>query len=446
MPHLEEVQTVYPIVHNSDSPVYKNITAEHKDYKRRKPQWELVNTLYTGENVEERLEQRPQGEPTLAFRERQTHSDYQNYLGHIIQVWTGILFGNEPERNWGSLGDINNPKDPAYRIWRDADGDGTNYNVLIKEAVTKLLLNNEIWVHVDSPEEGTNRAKITIINPDAVPYWSKNRREVLVKEETIDSSSPTGKEKITWYRLITPFYTQQFKLVHKNGIGTLSEFEPVYYNTPYTNHYDEFVPPIFRIRLSTGDRYVAWNLAKSQRAIYEMSSTRNQSLRSSNFGLLLLATDSDTEFQNIVHTIALGSKAVQTAAQGNSHEYISPSAESAVEQREVINDSVEKLYRNAFLDYRRETSGNVSATEIAASRQEAISSWLNAIVAASADELENTTFRHLAQGYFPGMPTKWNGSVSYGSIFAVPAIQIMQGKPSDFEPAIETNIIETNEE
>ena len=132
-----------------------------------------LDAFYAGD-VASYLHRYTSGESEAAFSERQALAQFSPLLGDALDAVAGELMEALPrvERDWGSLGDPTVPGTVAYRISRDVDGSGMDYDVAIHRGVLTALLYNEVWAVVEGPS-GTAEGKVRILPPTAVPNWTE---------------------------------------------------------------------------------------------------------------------------------------------------------------------------------------------------------------------------------------------------------------------------------
>lgn len=361
----------------------------HPDYDAKIKKWKTVQDVYDGTIIDrpsKYLVQRPQGETDEMYDARCEYSNYIGWFQNIVDGLVGEFSKDKVERSWGRLGNPDESGSRANLLHHNIDGTGKGFDSLELEIATTLMLYNEVYILVEGDDE-TEAASVKVVPPLYVPNW--DTEETWVREtvevgnvwagidqvDQIVSYRPSGYGR---YRKdgseVVPIEEVQFEQVAKDDRGRISK-------------------PIFRVSLPI-PRYVMYQLAHAAIRIFEMTSVRDFQLISASFNKLILDAH-DELFDKLTSDLEDGA----TVLQGDGHEYISPSAESASEMRAVINEKVRQLYKVGFrsLD---SLARNRTATESVLDREESTGAFLT-MVANSLSEASTRIIRSLEQHYFP---------------------------------------------
>lgn len=391
---------------------------KHPLYNEKAYKFQYIQDHYSGEvvngidsdnalsKIDEYLIKRTQGESDDAFSERKKLADYTPLFGLIVDRFAGMLFSNDSksERAWFDsenpalgLGNPEDPTSPAYTLNQSADGAGTNWEVLIREAIIRLIEKQEVFILADGMNEGNKQASIKIINPLDVWDWKEEAgrlTEVKVSEKYYKRGSLLEPAVLT--KRIVLYTLDGWKRFEQSEDSTELIEEGFYH---FEDSAGNRILPIYRIILPL-KRNISYLLARKNNVIFNKESDRDHLLRVANFPKINIVGN-DTEFKNITTKLAAGSNALQlnpSVSGSTKHEYIAPDTAPAEIAGKVLRDKIEDFFTSAFQEYSN-TGSQKSATEIRQDTAEGIAAFLS-LLAASADELENGAFWRLEQIYF----------------------------------------------
>lgn len=372
-------------------------------YKQLAPKWETVADVYTGEIIDDPskyLIQRTQGEPDEAFKLRCKYAHYTGYFPNITDSLVGELLAVNPERDYGSLGDPEVTGTLANSFYYNADGCGKDYDVVLADLVSNLILYNEAWVCIEGINPKTGQPSVKVIPPLAVP--NHDEEQVWVRQEVEVGDVWSGvsvEEQIVAY---TAYGWTRMKKGEKDGVEVLEEQE---YTSPVLDARGNPALPVFKVKLPI-HRYVTWELAKSVIRIFELTSFRDISFINASVLGKVIADVEDETFKKMADAYTLGSAIIQGKA-----EYKTPEVAIAQEFREVLEDKVTELYRVGFKALDQAAQAR-TATEARIHRAESTGAFL-AMVAAAMSEAETKILRAIQQVHFPQNPASWDAVVSW---------------------------------
>lgn len=158
-------------------------------------------------------------EPDVVYKRRCARAHYLNYCARIVRWFAAALFGCPPVYR-------SEPEAPEWytaRLKEDADGAGTDLDVVLRDAFTRALVAGRAYVRVERPDPGdftpasladADRAGLRDVRLCPVPteqvrHWRRNpdgsfawvlehhKREELVE---LDDATPTITETWTCWR------------------------------------------------------------------------------------------------------------------------------------------------------------------------------------------------------------------------------------------------------
>lgn len=396
--------------------------------------WEVAEDHLSGaagtDQVHRYLKQKEQGESDEAYGVRQEIADYTPHYMRAVISLAGMVFAqeDEAERSWGedALGAPEAEGSIMRRLSRDADGKGTNWETLFKQAAIDIIAKREIWCIAEGvrrAEDGTaiDSGSIRIIPPESVyDVVEKDGRpvEVKVKSERDTRESVKQEEAIEEEFFV---YTLGGYEVWQSGEGEGSatrvggapyggEGNPGfrYYATPDAN---TAVLPIFRVEAPIRTN-VGYLMAKKATAIYNMESARDWHLWASCFARLVIesvensdspAATFDERWSRTLELMMEGSTVMPGPAQ-----YISPPMDGATVRNETIDRKIEDFYHTFFQSY-GDAAQERTATEIQQDARSGVAAYLG-LLAGALDEAENGALWRLEQINFPGEPERWDTS------------------------------------
>lgn len=378
---------------------------ENPHYANMLAKWQLTRAFYSGIDTEGYLLMHRQGESESAYRERVELAHFNAYLGDVIDSLAGLLFEKEDEvvRDWGGLGSPDTDGTIAHRIWTDCDAQGTNYSTLLRRFAVQVLLHQEMFCLVDAPV-GSREARIRLIPPTDVPNYLPDMTQVVVRESVDERVSLTEKpEPQTQLVVYTPQgWTRYRKSAGGQGVvvaeGTYSDT-----GRGYINRHGEPIPPIFRIELPFV-RYVAYQLARSARVLYNTESDRDNLQRAASYPKIVLSADDDL-YDKLVGELRKGSNVLQRDPSYGDHYFIAPQTDGVQAATEVLDKKVKRFYDSGWRLYDSEGKIHQTATGAALERSSGLASAL-AMIASTLEEFETTVLWLLAQSY-SDKPAHW---------------------------------------
>jgi hypothetical protein len=401
----------------------------HPEYSNNVEKWqtsiESYNGMYATDRIAQYLIKKSQREPESAFQERKKVTEPMLHYSTAIDGLNGIMFNKDGEtsRDWGELGDHDDVDTIAGRLWRNADGEGMNWNSIYKQASVKLSTTHKIWGMVDGLEErvyneGTQQeirekvgdATVHVLDPTAVINWFPSNgplEEVIVKEQfdfrkSIDEFF-TDEDVYVKYTLDGweryRVYTDDDGTERKE---TVDSGEYSFYRTAEKR---EKILPIFNVEIPL-PRPVGYLLAVKQKSIWNLESVRDFAVRALSFALLRITVNDDSDKEKISEALKRGANILwQYAKEGAPHDFISADSSWLSEAGNILEKKVEDFYHSAFKEY-GDASRQRTATEIRLESQTGIEAFL-ALLVDSVDEFENQVLWRIEQIYFPDRLNVW---------------------------------------
>jgi hypothetical protein len=155
-------------------------------------------------------------EPAAVYRLRCARAHYLNYVARIVRYFAAALFASPL-----SLG-----CEPAADVWysdtlkEDADGEGTDLDVVLKDAFTRALVGGRAYVRIDGPDEddgpepaslaeaearGLRRMRVCAVPTESIRHWKRGRgghfewvMEYARTEELADFADAAATVTETW--------------------------------------------------------------------------------------------------------------------------------------------------------------------------------------------------------------------------------------------------------
>lgn len=401
-------------------------------YKKMLPKWTTAWAHYEADfsvlRTKKYLIQRIQGESLVQFKERLITSDYLPLFGTTVDSLVGRMMSIEPiDRVWEKeastkgLGNITDEESIAHSIWRDADGQGTNYLTLIEDMAIRACVLNSMWVYVrgvdrDDDGKSISDASITLIEPAAVVNILRDEKgnpiDVLVEgaEDSRASIEDPFDEK-TVYTRFTLEGSRKYVVTEERGQikVTPGELEPYgkngfFYYTKKSRLVKQL--PIFEAKLPLR-RFVGNILAEKNGVLFNQESERDNILRIACTPLFIFVGNNKS-FQNAQASRARGDNAMQLdPAASQPHYYASPPTAPAELRTTVLRDKVADFFVSAFRFYEDSIRGKQkTATEIGQDAASGEGSFLNTL-ATTLDEAENNIGWRIEQITFPKNPELW---------------------------------------
>ena len=399
----------------SGSPHTSWLDATHPLYDKLLPRWQMVSDFYLGEVADENtartyLVRRFQGEPQKAYDERVKVADYTPHLGTLIDTLAGMLFAVEEratrvwagERGKDGLGDPNKKGTSAHRLSMDADGKGCGWLTNWRRCTLDLINYQFLWVLVDTVN---GRHVIKLVAPTAVPNWVEGFNgpiDVLMKErrdtrKALDSDG--GAEQETFIRWEIAGWSRWVK----ESDGTPRRLETGTYT--YVDRNGDPTLPIFPVQLPIR-RYVAWLLAKKAAVIFNQESVRDFAIRVANFVKLILGTESDEQFANLLKKIQDGANVLQEGKEvSGSHRFIAPLTEAIKNASDVLATKIEDFWKSGFKMY-ADAARERTATEVKQDVAAGVGAFLQ-LLKAGVDDAENGALWRLEQAERSETPDSW---------------------------------------
>lgn len=396
---------------------------KHPEFAKNHRQWAFTRDHYTGdvmlpEKIGTYLPQKAVGESDVAWEHRKKMADYTNLLAAAIDGIAGMLWSSDDRTNrvWDgpggySFGKIDDPRSLAGRLWRDADGQGSPWLTLWKEATVDLLLDSTFWVVCDTAQIGYDdagtRPVVRVLPALKVPNHTRDKiglSAVVVEDDTEESGSIEQESKLLERRVVYRREGWERWQKEANGIWRRTS-TPEEGRYKYTAASGAPALPIFRVKLPLS-RLVGWLLARKNNAIFNRESSRDNLIDLCNNPRLNIVGD-DTAYNAVVDQLQRGANALQQRPGNEPHNYIAPSSEPATIATAVIDAKVKDFLRAAMREY-GDSAQQRTATETRQDVAQGMGAFLG-LVATALDAAENGAMWRLAQTDRPAVPA---GSVS----------------------------------
>lgn len=402
----------------------------HPEYRDKNQTWTDAWRGYTGtyatDHIETYLHRKEQRETTEAYQERKKLADPVLHFPTAVDGLNGILFAkdSDTERDWGELGDPEDPDSIAYTLKRNADGNGTDWNPLMKQVGIRLTVMHKIWglvegVQTETDENGNTvrtieEAKVKVLNPQSVVNWypdTGNPRQVLVKEQADtragirDTEGEHQSEVYVLYELDgwTRFRVEEYE--DKNGEMQTREIQlggDSYEYYADTNKSMRILP-IFPVEIPM-PRHVGHFLAKKQEHIFNKKSRRDSAAMNLSFSILQVTADDD-QYKDLLNNLDKGYNILRLDPEAsNPHQYLSPESGYLKDYGQVLEKDKEDFYDAAFKQY-GDAAKQATATEIRLESRSGIEAFLTLLVS-SVDEFEEGCMWRLMQVYHDN-PSAW---------------------------------------
>lgn len=421
----------------------------HPDYKDNNQTWTDAWRSYTGtyatKHIDEYLHRKEQRETTEAFEERKDLTDPVLHFPTAVDGLNGILFAkdSDTEREWGELGDPEEPDSIAYTLKRNADGNGTDWNPLMKQAGIRLTVMHKIWglvegVQTETDEQGNTvetleEAKVKVLNPQSVVNWypdTGNPRQVLVKEQADtrtgirDTEGEHQAEVYVLYELDgwTRFKIEEYE--DKNGDTQTREIPLGEGSYEYWADTDKSMKilPIFPVEIPM-PRHVGHLLAKKQEHIFNKKSRRDAGIGNLSFALLQICATHD-QYKDALSNLEKGYNTIRLDPDArHAHQFMTPDGDYLADYADVLEKDKEDFYDAAFKQY-GDAAKQVTATEIRLESRSGIEAFLTLLVS-SIDEFEEACLWRLTQVYHDNTSAWGTASVKRSRSFQPEDIQEM---------------------
>lgn len=411
--------------------LWVNLT--HEEYKERARRFVYVRDHYTGDAKDKAVEKagkltdrdtmddagrvtvvrdkkelylyrRAQGESVDAYVERAALSKFPRHHAAVVDSFSGSIFAVEKkaDRALDAFGDLADPDSYAYRLWRNADGTGTNYPTMYKQAAGRFTNYKRVWYLV---EEDTFKW----LNETSVKNWRFEDGALveLLLEEVVDGRDSIKDEyedpgeRRRWVHYHLNGY-DRYRIVKKEEGEELERIEDLSGLWKFT-HYDDIDGTISTIPAGYIDLPIAsepgYSMAQDANYLYNLLSDVRNLLRVANHPKLTGAVDDD-QFEATALSLMRGSNLLQ-----GPWEYISPSPENADTGYNIYKQEVRDFFVTSHQRY-NDAAREVTATEARQDDQSGRQAYL-VLLSGALDELENRVLFMLAQKQFPLDSTKW---------------------------------------
>lgn len=368
-------------------------------------------------NTDAFLHRKVQAETIEAYLERIVTSDPITLFPTAVDSLNGIIKEEETQRDFGDLGDHEEEGTIAYKLWHNADNDGTNWTPLMKQAGIKQSVLHDMWGLVDGIKERSYEregeiltevvgdASIHIIDPQSVVDWfpSSNPTQVLVKEST-DMRSDIADTEADRERETYILYSLDGWNRYIDNEGSPQVIGEGTYEFYKDKERTQKTLPIFSVEIPM-PRQVGYINAIKQNHIYNKKSIRDFSVRNMSFAFLQLVAD-EKQYEEMIAGLKNGFRVLRKDpdAQGE-HGYKSPSSDYLTEAGEILEKDKKDFMESAFKSY-GDAAKQVTATEIRQESRSGAEAFLT-LLATTLDEFENHCLFLIEQIYFPNQPARW---------------------------------------
>lgn len=409
--------------------------------------WRHYQGTYATDFIGEYLHRKEQRETTEAYEERKDLSDPVLHFPTAVDGLNGILFAKDEDtdRDWGELGDPEEPDSTAYSLKRNADGNGTNWNPLMKQVGIRLTVMHKLWglvegVKTEDDENGNTlrtleQASVKLINPQSVVNWypdTGNPRQVLVKEEYDTRTSirdTEGDQDEEVYVLYELDGWTRFKVVeYEDQNGDLQTKEVTINSGQYEYYADTDrsmrILPIFPVEIPM-PRHVGHLLSKKQEHIYNKKSRRDFAAMNLSFSLLKIVAEKE-QYEDVLNNLEKGYNILRQDPDANGeHGFISPDSSYLSDYGDLLEKDKEDFFDAAFKHYG--DAAQVTATEVRLESRSGIEAFLTLLVS-SIDEFEEAALWRLMQVYH-SEPSAWgSASIKRSREFQPEDVQEMKQK------------------
>lgn len=403
------------------------------DHFKKSARWRYAQDVYTGEafdyyesdesvNVDSQrarlyFPKKESRESAEAYSERLKLLDPNVDFATGIDSLNGVLFSSESKssRTWfdenGGLGDPSDMDSISREFMQDADGNGTNYNLIVKRAGIKLCIKHTIGVLVEGiprSESGDaiGGASVKLIEPESiVRKVLENGRLIAVRiqEERADYQSLDDKaETYTCYIDYTLEGWKRWRYVGEVK-ETIDEGTYSYYRTSDQRNSDRILP-FFEVTMPI-ERMVGWIWAKKCISLSNLISALDFAYRNTSFALFV-GSMSETQWNGFLQKLAKGANALRLDPESkNKHEFIAPPSDHFDSMKEYIIQKRKDFFYGMFKDY-GDVAKEATATQVRLESQSGIEAFL-VLLASALDEMENQILWRVSQVYLPNSPNEW---------------------------------------
>lgn len=405
---------------NSDWLAYRD-----RDHRTRSGKWQYVadhldGTYVDDEKIETYLHRRKQGESDEAYAERRNIVDPSMHFARAVLTLAGMAWAADPQkemRRWGAeegagLGDPEVEGTIMYDLWRDADGQGTNWESVHKGATVDLIGYRRLWGLVERAPGGS--ARIRTLPPQAVlRVIYDGARLVSVKVETEVETAGSqedapraekrflifGLEGVEEYRYSDK---KESELVAARSYGGEAQA-----GFRFTGRDGLPILPIFPVEVPLRSE-VGYVMARKENALFNQENTLDFLLWVACFPKFFADVQNpvDGAFdETLWNELKQAMKKGDNLLPGKGHRFDAPPTAPAQIKQAVLQDKVVGFYRTFFQQY-ADAAAEKTATEIRQDFRASIEAYLTLLVGA-LDELENGFLWRIEQIEAPG--ARWGG-------------------------------------
>jgi len=395
------------------------------EYAANIAQWTYARDHYTAEaaapwNIPSYLHRKKLGEAVEAYEERVLLADYTPHFGAVVDTLAGMITQIEANatRVWGRLGDSEDRRTHAGRVWVDADGDGNGLLTLMQLLATDLVAVHDAWLLVDGVKGDGRRARIRLIEVERVINWRHDPDTGALVEAVMKDFKDTRASVMDnpdahlecEYILFTTAGFQRYRKVRdaekrEEKVVQVSELEPYAYRTRDGSP----TIPLVRVRLPLR-RNVGYIMARKANAIFNKESERDHLLRFACFPLLNVVAN-DTLFGKIKQQLRAGARVLQVLPGNANHNYTAPDSGPAAILNATIEAKILEYYTTAFREFgsaaRRQGRERVTATEVKQDLATGVAAFLS-LLRNALDNAENAALYLFEQTVFPNDQAKWD--------------------------------------
>lgn len=406
-------------------------------YQRKAQRWKYAEDVYTGDafeyypypeevdsntlNAKLYFPRKEQRESEEAYRERLKLLDPNVDFATGIDSLNGVLFSTDSKakRTWyteeGGLGDPEDASSNAYEFANNADGEGTNYNLIVKKAGIKLCIKHTIGVLVEgiprnAAGEAVGGASVRLIEPEAIVrrlYESGRLVAVRIKEVRTDIKTLDDKgETYDCYVDYTLDGWRRFRYVGQKGSETQQEMDSgtyTYYRTQSQQRSDRILP-FFEVELPL-ERMVGWIWAKKCISLSNLISALDNAYRNTSFAIFVGAMSKE-QYVEFLDSLKKGANAFRIDPESQrDHQFLAPPSNHFDSMKEYITQKRKDFFYGMFKDY-GDAAREATATQVRLESQSGIEAFL-VLLASALDEMENQILWRISQVYLPNSPEQW---------------------------------------
>ena len=388
---------------------------------------------YSGEfaypdNVTRYLHKQWQRESPNMYAERCLWADPAMHFATVVDELTGMVMQNTSEitRQWSqedtlnALGDPEDGNSVSYRLMKDCDGMGTNWDTFWNKASVNMTVLRKPWIFVDGVTmDGatkTSEAKIHVIKPwDILDYVTDSEGHITQVKMRLVEDTRTSVMDDTKPEERYIIFTFDGWAMYDSNHAVIRSDEYAYYKD---SSRQQRILPIFPFSLSL-DREVGYLLARKCNTIFNTESVRDYAVRNITFNFLKLVGD-DAEFNAKVEQLRNGTNVLQqNPAHSGTDDFISLDVGMVDATSKVLLEKIGVFYSMAFKEY-NDAAGVKTATEIVQKSASSLNAFLT-LLSTALDEAENAVMWRITQIYNPENPAVWPDSYVARSTDFVPA-------------------------